>query len=238
VWKKVLLELKEIRVHYDTLEAVKGISLSVAEGEVVALLGANGAGKSTIMRTIAGLEAPTGGEIRYKGNRIDGLSPRDIVGRGIALVPEARRLFPFMSVHENLRIGAYKRKDGDIERDMEQVYQRFPILKERRSLDARALSGGEQQMLAIARALMARPDLLLLDEPTLGLSPLVRAEIANIITDINHRGVSVLLVEQNARLALRLAHRGYVTETGRISLEGSAQELLSDEQVKRIYLAG
>lgn len=234
----MLLELKEIRVHYDTLEAVKGISLSVAEGEIVALLGANGAGKSTIMRTIAGLKAPTSGEIWYRGERIDGLPPQDIVRRGIALVPEARRLFPFMSVHENLKIGAYKRKDGDIEKDIEEVYQHFPLLKERRGLDAQALSGGEQQMLAIARALMARPDLLLLDEPTLGLSPLVRAEIANIITDINQRGVSVLLVEQNARLALRLAHRGYVTETGRISLEGSAQELLSDEQVKRIYLAG
>lgn len=234
----MLLELKEIRVHYDTLEAVKGISLSVAEGEIVALLGANGAGKSTIMRTIAGLKAPTSGEIWYKGDRIDGLSPQDIVRRRIALVPEARRLFPFMSVHENLKIGAYKRKDRDIEKDIEEVYQRFPILKERRSLDAQALSGGEQQMLAIARALMARPDLLLLDEPTLGLSPLMRAEIANIITNINQRGVSVLLVEQNARLALRLAHRGYVTETGRISLEGTAQDLLSDEQVKRIYLAG
>lgn len=234
----MLLELKEIRVHYDTLEAVKGVSLSVAEGEIVALLGANGAGKSTIMRTIAGLKAPTSGEIWYKGDRIDGLSPQDIVRRRIALVPEARRLFPFMSVHENLKIGAYKRKDRDIEKDIEEVYQRFPILKERRSLDAQALSGGEQQMLAIARALMARPDLLLLDEPTLGLSPLMRAEIANIITNINQRGVSVLLVEQNARLALRLAHRGYVTETGRISLEGTAQDLLSDEQVKRIYLAG
>lgn len=234
----MLLELKEIRVHYDTLEAVKGISLSVAEGEIVALLGANGAGKSTIMRTIAGLKAPTSGEIWYKGDRIDGLSPQDIVRRRIALVPEARRLFPFMSVHENLKIGTYKRKDRDIEKDIEEVYQRFPILKERRSLDAQALSGGEQQMLAIARALMARPDLLLLDEPTLGLSPLMRAEIANIITNINQRGVSVLLVEQNARLALRLAHRGYVTETGRISLEGTAQDLLSDEQVKRIYLAG
>ena len=234
----MLLELKEIRVHYDGLEAVKGVSMSVAEGEIVAVLGANGAGKSTILRTIVGLKAPASGEIWLKGERIDKASVQSIVRRGITLVLEGRRLFPYMSVHENLKIGSYARKDKDIDKDIEEMYERFPILRERRNLDAQVLSGGEQQMAAIARALMAKPDLLLLDEPTLGLSPLVRAEIPRIIRDINKRGVSILLVEQNARLALRLAHRAYVLETGTISLEGDAETLLSDERVKRVYLAG
>ncbi len=235
----MLLELKEIKVHYDGLEAVKGISMNVAEGEIVAVLGANGAGKSTILRAIVGLKAPTSGEIWFKGERIDRVAAQSIIRKGIALVPEGRKLFPHMSVHENLQIGAYARKDKDIAKDIEEMYEHFPILRERRSLDAESLSGGEQQMAAIARALMAKPDLLLLDEPTLGLSPLVRAEIPKIVRDINQkRGVSILLVEQNARLALRLASRAYVLETGTISLEGDTETLLSDERIKRVYLAG
>jgi len=235
----MLLELKEIKVHYDGLEAVKGVSMNVAEGEIVAVLGANGAGKSTILRAIVGLKAPTSGEIWFKGERIDRVAAQSIIRKGIALVPEGRKLFPYMSVHENLQIGAYARKDKDIAKDIEEMYEHFPILRERRSLDAESLSGGEQQMAAIARALMAKPDLLLLDEPTLGLSPLVRAEIPKIVRDINQkRGVSILLVEQNARLALRLASRAYVLETGTISLEGDTETLLSDERIKRVYLAG
>lgn len=235
----MLLELKEIKVHYDGLEAVKGVSMNVAEGEIVAVLGANGAGKSTILRAIVGLKAPTSGEIWFKGERIDRVAAQSIIRKGIALVPEGRKLFPYMSVHENLQIGAYARKDKDIAKDIEEMYDHFPILRERRSLDAESLSGGEQQMAAIARALMAKPDLLLLDEPTLGLSPLVRAEIPKIVRDINQkRGVSILLVEQNARLALRLASRAYVLETGTISLEGDTETLLSDERIKRVYLAG
>lgn len=235
----MLLELKEIKVHYDGLEAVKGVSMNVAEGEIVAVLGANGAGKSTILRAIVGLKAPTSGEIWFKGERIDRVAAQSIIRKGIALVPEGRKLFPYMSVHENLQIGAYARKDKDIDKDIDEMYEHFPILRERRKLDAESLSGGEQQMAAIARALMAKPGLLLLDEPTLGLSPLVRAEIPKIVRDINQkRGVSILLVEQNARLALRLASRAYVLETGTISLEGDTETLLSDERIKRVYLAG
>lgn len=235
----LLLSIKDIRVHYDSVEAVKGVSLEMNQGMIVTLIGANGAGKSTILRAISGLRPPSSGEIWLEGRRIDKLPPPKIVKLGIGHAPEGRRLFPYMGVLENLKLGAFLRDNRkDIQEDLGTVFTHFPILKERVSQQAGTLSGGEQQMVAIGRALMAKPKLLLLDEPSMGLAPLLVREIAKIILDINGMGTSIILVEQNANMALRIAHRGYVIETGRVALEGNSSELLYNEQVKKAYLGG
>lgn len=232
-----MLEVKDLVVHYGGVAAVKGVSFQVPEGSVVSLIGANGAGKSTILRTISGLKGPTSGEIRFRGQPIGGSMPHDLVRLGIAHVPEGRRLFPKMTVRENLLMGAYLQSQKPaLEETLATVFEHFPRLGERLTQRAGSLSGGEQQMLAIGRALMARPTLLLLDEPSLGLSPLMTAEIGRIIREIHQRRVSIVLVEQNARLALTLGHYGYVLETGDIVLEGETATLLADERVKRAYL--
>jgi branched-chain amino acid transport system ATP-binding protein len=231
-----LLELKNITVRYGMAEAVRGVSLDLAEGEIITLIGANGAGKSTILKTISGVKKPTTGEIWFRGERIDKLSPEKIVARGIAHVPERRRIFPYMSVNDNLKAGAYLRKDSEIGPDLENVFHHFSLLKQRLGQMAGTLSGGEQQMLAMARGLMAGPSLMLLDEPSLGLAPLLVMEIANIATEINKQGVGIILVEQNAGLAFRLAQKAYVLETGSIVLEGDTAELLNDQRVKEKYL--
>lgn len=235
----MLLEIKELAVHYEKVEALKGVSLNVEEGQIVTLIGANGAGKSTTLRTISGLKSPTRGEIWFQGRRIDKLPPQDVVKDGISHCPEGRRVFPFMTVSENLMMGAYTRKDkAGIKQSLERVYHHFPVLKERTRQAGGTLSGGEQQMLAMGRALMAKPKLMLLDEPSLGLSPLLVKEIAKIITEIHAEGVSIILVEQNAIMALRLAHKGYVLEVGKIALEGTGKELLDNPHVKAAYLGG
>jgi len=235
----MLLEVKDLRVHYGGVEALRGISLEVGEGEIVSLVGSNGAGKSTTLRTISGLKTPTTGEIWFEENRIDRSLPQDIVKHGIGHVPEGRNPFPYMTVLENLKLGAFLRKaKHEINRDLEQLFRHFPALKDRRRQQARTLSGGEQQMLVIARALMGKPNLLLMDEPSLGLAPAMVQEIGRIVLDINQGGTSILLVEQNARLALRVAYRGYVLETGNIVLRGGGKELLQSEHVKRAYLGG
>ena len=237
--RKLLLDVKGITVHYHKVAAVRDISIEVEEGGVVTLIGANGAGKSTTLRAISGLKHPTTGEIWFKDQRIDRLPPEKINKMGIAQVPEGRRVFPQMTVLENLFMGAFLRKDVDgINRDLEGVFEHFPILKERRKQAGGTLSGGEQQMLAMGRALMSNPKLLLMDEPSLGLSPIMCAEIAKIIKDIHAEGRTIVLVEQNARLALTLAQKGYVLETGNIVLHGDAKELRENEQVKKAYLGG
>jgi branched-chain amino acid transport system ATP-binding protein len=235
----VLFKLENLRVHYGNVEAVRSVSMEVEENTIACLIGANGAGKTTILRTLSGLQKLTSGEIWLKEERIDGLPSQDIVRRGIIHVPEGRRVFPFMSVYDNLRLGSYQLKDKDqIEKNLELVYYHFPRLKERMRQKAGSLSGGEQQMLAIGRALMANPKLLLLDEPSMGLSPILVEEIAKIITNIRHHGVTIVLVEQNAFLALDISDKGYVLETGRVVLEGDSQRLLQDEHVKKAYLGG
>lgn len=235
----MLLEVKNIRVLYEKVEAVRGISLGAEEGTVISLIGANGAGKTTTLKAISGLKRLTSGEIWFQGRRIDGMSPHAIVKLGIAHVPEGRRLFGLMTVKDNLAMGAFLQKDkGEIERNLEVVIRHFPILKTRQKQLARSLSGGEQQMLAIGRALMAKPTVLLLDEPSIGLAPLVVAEIARIIEDIKSAGLTIVLVEQNAHMALRLAEKGYVLETGKIVLEGDSKDLLHSEYVKKAYLGG
>lgn len=231
-----LLAVKNITVRYGMAEAVRGVSLDIAEGEIITLIGANGAGKSTIMKTISGTKKPITGEIWFRGVRIDKLPPEKIVARGIAHVPERRRVFPYMSVSDNLKAGAYLRKDSEIGPDLENVFHHFSILKQRLGQMAGTLSGGEQQMLAMARGLMAGPSLMLLDEPSLGLSPIMVMEIANIATEINKQGVGIILVEQNAVLAFRLAQKAYVLETGSIILEGDTADLLNDQRVKEGYL--
>jgi branched-chain amino acid transport system ATP-binding protein len=232
-----MLEVQDLRVHYGTVEAVKGISLQIAAGEVVSLIGANGAGKSTILRALTGLVQPSSGTIRFQDTTLVGLAPHQIVRLGIGHVPEGRRLFPKMSVLENLRMGAYLQSNkAEVAATLEMIYTHFPILKQRSQQRAGSLSGGEQQMLATARALMSRPQLLLLDEPSIGLSPILAAEIGKIVRQINALGVSIILVEQNAMLALTLGQRGYVLETGHIVMQGKAQDLLQDEGVKRAYL--
>ena len=234
----MLFEIKDLKVGYKGAEVLKGISLEIEEGEIVTLIGSNGAGKTTTLRAISGLKTPDAGEIRFKGRRIDRLSPQDIVKLGISQVPQGRWLFPYMSVLEQMRLGAFRRKDKkQIDKDLDEMLQAFPALKQRKWQEARTLSGGEQQMLAIVRALMSRPELLLMDEPSLALAPIVVREIGKIVLDINRHGTSVLLVEQNAKLALRLAQRAYVLETGNIVLEGAAEDLMSSEQVKRAYLS-
>jgi len=232
-----MLEVTDLRVHYGTVEAVKGVSFQVSAGTIVSLIGANGAGKTTSLRALTGLVKPSSGELRFENTSLIGLAPHQIVGLGIAHVPEGRRLFPKMTVLENLRMGAYLRTNRtDITSTLGMVYQHLPILRERGRQLAGSLSGGEQQMLAIARALMSRPKLLLLDEPSMGLSPIMTAEIGKIIQQINALNVSIILEEQNAMLALRLAQYGYVLETGSLVMQGDAQELLRDEGVKKAYL--
>ena len=232
-----MLKIDDLKVRYGGIEAVKGISFEVPEGAIVTLIGANGAGKSTTLRTIAGLVNPASGRIHRQAEDITGMSPDKIVTRGITLVPEGRRVFPDLTVLENLKVGAYLRRDkNEIEHDLLWVYDLFPRLKERSWQAAGTLSGGEQQMLAVGRALMSRPKLIMMDEPSLGLAPIIVKGIFDIIKEINRMGVTVLLIEQNANMALKIADVGYVLETGRITLTGSGQELLRNEDVKKAYL--
>jgi branched-chain amino acid transport system ATP-binding protein len=233
---EVLLDVKDIHVFYGNIEAVKGMSFHVDRGEIVCLIGANGAGKTTTLRTVSGLLRPKEGAIFYDDQRIDLLPAHEIVGLGIAQSPEGRRIFPRMSVRENLDMGAFTRKDAEQRQDMERILELFPILKERARQAAGTLSGGEQQMLAIGRALMTKPKLLLLDEPSMGLAPIVVERIFQTIREISEQGVTILLVEQNAAQALNLANRGYVIETGRIVLEDEARALLANERVRKAYL--
>ena len=230
-----MLRIDGLRVNYGGIEAVKGITFEVPEGKIVTLIGANGAGKSTTLRAIAGLVKPSGGRIHLQAEDITSPSPDQIVSKGITLVPEGRHVFPDLTVLENLKIGAYLRKDS-LEEDINWVYELFPRLKERSWQAAGTLSGGEQQMLAVGRALMSRPKLMMMDEPSLGLAPLVVKGIFDIIREINRQGVTILLIEQNANMALRIADVGYVLETGRMTLSGTGQELLHNDAVRRAYL--
>jgi len=231
-----MLEVENLWVRYGTVEAVKGVSFSVPAGSIVSLIGANGAGKTTSLRALTGLVKPGAGELRFENASLVGLAPHQIVSRGIAHVPEGRRLFPKMTVLENLTMGAYLRSRADVVSTLAMIYEHFPILRERGRQLAGSLSGGEQQMLAIARALMSRPRLLLLDEPSMGLSPIMTAEVGKVIRQINALDVSIILVEQNAMLALTLAQYGYVLQTGQLVMQGKAQDLLRDEGVKKAYL--
>ena len=230
-----MLKIDELKVSYGGIEAVKGITFEVPDGKIVTLIGANGAGKSTTLRAIAGLVKPAHGRIHLQGEDITALSPDRIVSKGITLVPEGRHVFPDLTVLENLKIGAYLRKDS-LEADLNWVYELFPRLKERSWQAAGTLSGGEQQMLAVGRALMSRPKIIMMDEPSLGLAPIVVKGIFDIIKEINRQGVTVLLIEQNANMALRIADVAYVLETGKLTLSGSGKELLNNEQVKKAYL--
>jgi branched-chain amino acid transport system ATP-binding protein len=231
-----ILELEDIHVRYGNVEAVKGISLAVDEGEIVTLIGGNGAGKSTTLKSISGVRRPSQGEIRFEGRRIDTLPSHEIVSSGICQAPEGRRIFPRMTVRENLEMGAYARRGAKLADDFERVFSLFPVLKERLSQAGGTLSGGEQQMLAIGRALMSRPKLLLLDEPSMGLAPMLVERIFSIIREINGQGTPILLVEQNAQTALQTAHRGYVIESGQIVLHDEASKLLGNDQVRKAYL--
>ena len=235
----MLLEIKDITVHYGKSMAIQDVSLGVVEGAVVSIIGANGAGKSTVLRALSGLVPSTTGEIRFRGSRIDGRETTEIVRLGISLVPEGRQLFPYLSVLSNLRLGASLRRDkGEINESLEEVYKLFPRLEERRNQKAGTLSGGEQQMLAIGRGLMARPKLLLMDEPSLGLAPILVEQLGEVIRDINKSGASVLLVEQNVHLALGVASRAYALQVGRVVLEGDIETMKSSDIVKRAYLGG
>jgi branched-chain amino acid transport system ATP-binding protein len=235
----MLLEVKNLNVYYGAIHALQGISFDVDVGEIVTLIGANGAGKSTTLKTLSGLLRPRSGSIRFDGQDIVSLAAEEIVVRGVVHVPEGRKIFAPLTVLENLQMGAYTRKDkAEIERSMQRVFTSFPRLRERLSQLGGTLSGGEQQMLAVARGLMARPRLLLLDEPSMGLAPILVEEIFEIIREINRQGTTILLVEQNANMALQVANRGYVLETGRIALEGKASDLLHNPQVIQAYLGG
>ena len=234
-----MLQVENINVYYGAIHALKGISVEVKQGEIVTLIGANGAGKSTILRTISGLLRAKTGDIVFEGNAIGGMAAEEIVRKGISQVPEGRRIFANMTVAENLELGAYIRSDkAGIRKDIDKVFERFPRLGERRSQIAGTLSGGEQQMLAIGRGLMSQPKLMLLDEPSMGLAPLLVKEIFSIIQEINASGTTILLVEQNAHMALSIAHKAYVLETGRITLSGTAKELSESEAVRKAYLGG
>ena len=232
-----MLSVNDIHTYYGNIQALKGVSFRVREGEIVTLIGANGAGKSTILMSLSGVHPPKRGQIAFLGQDITRMQPDGIVRMGISQVPEGRRIFPHLTVAENLLMGSYTRRDDDtVKEDVEKIYGLFPVLRERSRQDGGTLSGGEQQMLAIGRALMARPKLLLLDEPSLGLAPIVVEKIFQIIEEINGQGTTVLLVEQNAYMALNIAHRGYVIETGRVVLEDEARALLANEKVKEAYL--
>jgi len=234
-----MLEVESLDVYYGAVHALKGVTLRADAGEIVTLIGANGAGKTTLLRSISGLIRPRAGAIRFEGRDITRTPPHEIVGLGLSHAPEGRMVFANLSVEDNLELGAYRRKDrSGIREDFDGVYALFPRLKERRRQTAGTLSGGEQQMLAIARALMSRPRLLLLDEPSLGIAPILMREIFKTVREINQRGVTVLLVEQNAHLALAIARRGYVLETGRVQIEDEAARLLQNEDVKKAYLGG
>ena len=232
---EAILSIDNLFVRYGGIEAVKGISFNVNVGEIVTLIGANGAGKSSTLRSIAGLVKPADGTIRFQGEEIGRADPTAIVKRGVTLVPEGRRIFPDLTVYENLRVGAYLRRD-DLEEDLRWVYDLFPRLKERSWQPGGTLSGGEQQMLAVARALMSRPKLMMMDEPSLGLAPIIVKGIFDIIREINKQGVTILLIEQNANMALQCADSAYVMETGRITMSGTGAQLLADERVKEAYL--
>ena len=232
----MLLEVKNLSVYYGVIQALKGIDFHVDEGEIVALIGANGAGKTTILHTISGLIAPRAGEIRFKDKDIVHVPGEKRVGMGIAQVPEGRRVFPDMTVEENLKMGAYSRRDGSETDTMNMIFDRFPRLKERRNQLSGTLSGGEQQMLSMGRALMSKPEILLLDEPSMGLSPILVNEVFDIIRSVHEEGTTVLLVEQNARKALNIADRAYVLETGTIAAYGNAFELLNDDSIRKAYL--
>jgi branched-chain amino acid transport system ATP-binding protein len=231
-----MLEVSDLHVYYGEIHALKGISFRVAQGEIVTLLGNNGAGKTTTLRTLSGLLTPRQGDVRFEGTSLLGIPAHDVVLKGITHVPEGRRIFNRLSVVDNLEMGAYTRADSAVAEDMEHVFSIFPRLKERRTQVAGTLSGGEQQMLAIGRALMARPRLLLLDEPSMGLAPVLVEQIFETVLTINRQGVTILLVEQNAAMALSIAERGYVLETGRLPLEGAARELADNPEVRRAYL--
>ena len=234
-----MLEIKDLNVHFGVIHALKGISLTVNDGEIVTLIGANGAGKTTTLRTVSGLKKPTSGSILLDGKDITHTSPQDRVKMGMSQVPEGRRVFPAMTVLENLELGAYLRKDrAGIAQDLKMVYERFPRLADRKRQAAGTLSGGEQQMLAMGRALMSRPKILFLDEPSMGLAPLLVQEIFDIIQGINKSGTTILLVEQNASMALQIANRAYVMETGSIVLSGTGEELSHSDDIKKAYLGG
>lgn len=234
-----MLEVKNLSVHYGMIQAVRNVNFKVNEGEIVSLIGANGAGKSTILKTLSGLSHPSEGEIVYLGENIASTSAKKIVEKGLVQVPEGRHVFPGLTVKENLELGAFLRKDKEeIQKDMEAVFERFPILKERKDQDAQTLSGGEQQMLAMGRALMSRPKLLLLDEPSMGLAPIFIREIFKIIQEIQKTGTTVLLIEQNAKMALSISNRAYVLETGSVVLSGTGQELLESDEIQKAYLGG
>lgn len=234
-----MLEVKNLSVHYGMIQAVRNVDFQVNEGEIVSLIGANGAGKSTILKTLSGLIQPSEGEIMYLGENIASTSAKKIVEKGLVQVPEGRHVFPGLTVKENLELGAFLRKDKEaIQKDMEDVFERFPILKERKDQDAQTLSGGEQQMLAMGRALMSRPKLLLLDEPSMGLAPIFIREIFKIIQEIQKTGTTVLLIEQNAKMALSISNRAYVLETGSVVLSGTGQELLESDEIQKAYLGG
>ena len=232
----ILLEVSDIHVYYGAIHAIKGISFDVARGEIVALIGANGAGKSTTLNTVAGLLKPRSGSIRFKGENVTGTPASRMVFKGLALCPEGRRIFQQMTVKENLEMGAFSRPNEEIEASMERVYGFFPRLKEREKQIAGTLSGGEQQMLAMGRALMSKPRLMMLDEPSMGLAPILVEQIFQIIREMNAAGTTILLVEQNAQMALSVANRAYVMETGRITMEGDANELMHDDNVRKAYL--
>ncbi|WP_312498600.1 ABC transporter ATP-binding protein [Enterococcus sp.] len=233
-----MLTIQNLNVHYGMIQAVHDVSFHVEQGEIVSLIGANGAGKTTILRTISGLIRPSKGSVTFEGKPIEKEAPQKIVASGLSQVPEGRHVFPGLTVQENLEMGAFLRKDSGVKADYEQVYQKFPVLKERLSQDAATLSGGEQQMLAMGRALMSKPRLLLLDEPSMGLAPIFIKEIFSIIQEIKEQGTTVLLIEQNAKMALSIADRGYVLETGKIVLEGTGQELMASDEVRKAYLGG
>ena len=233
-----MLKITDLNVYYGSIHAVKGISFEVEEGEIVTLIGANGAGKSTTLNTIAGLLKPRSGSVEFEGENLVGVPAHKMVRKGIALCPEGRRIFQDMTVRENLEMGAFTRSDQESLEMRTRVYESFPRLKERRSQRGGTLSGGEQQMLAMGRALMSRPKLMMLDEPSMGLAPLLVQEIFDIIKELNRRGTTILLVEQNASMALSIANRAYVLETGRVSMSGDANELLHDRRVREAYLGG
>ena len=233
-----MLKVSDLHVHYGSIHAVKGISFEVNEGEIVTLIGANGAGKSTTLNTVCGLLHPTSGSVEFEGESIVGVPAHRMVSRGIAMCPEGRRIFTGMTVSENLEMGAFTRSDAEAKETMELVFGRFPRLDERRWQSGGPLSGGEQQMLAMGRALMSKPKLLMLDEPSMGLAPILVKEIFDIIKVLHEQGTTILLVEQNARMALSIADRAYVLETGEVSMEGVARDLLHDERVQKAYLGG